>query len=202
MLASNANITPSSSGTPNRYKKPLLDVTNSSTPPSATQLITGLKSDPIKIPIASRLQALASNQSNKETQNSVQAKIITNNNNNKEKETITNQKLEVDQPVSTVQNHTTLPQATSFSGIQISSFVPLNKASSNQSTPNSVVSPLPIAEVSHSPNSKPGGGFQMTIGVTNVPVSNSDVKKDDDDSRHSFGSAPSPGMVTPQGKKL
>lgn len=202
MLAGgSANITPSSSGTPNRllldkYKKPLLDLTNSTTPPSATQLITGFKSDPIKIPIASRLQALANSQPPKEKEQHNHVKL-----NNKDKEP--SQKLEKLEIVASpspnsVQNQT-IAQPTSFSGIQLNSFVPVNKTPSNHSTPNSMVSPLPITDASPSPNSKSGSGFQMTIANSSAPNSNSAVKRDDEDSRQSFSSAPSPGMPTPQG---
>lgn len=200
MLASNANITPNSGGTPSRlldlYKKPLLDVTNSGTPPSATQLITGLKADPIKIPIASRLQALANNQSTKEAHNHTKSN---NKEKDKDKDKESNQKVEISQKQEEKPSHPVAPP-TSFSGIQLNAFVPVSKPTSNQSTPNSLVSPLPIAEASPSPNNKGGSGFQMTIGNSVPTNSNSTVKKDEDeDSRQSFGSAPSPGMVTPQG---
>lgn len=200
MLASNANITPNSGGTPSRlidlYKKPLLDVTNSGTPPSATQLITGLKADPIKIPIASRLQALANNQSTKDKEAHNHTKS---NNKEKDKDKESIQKVETSQKQEEKPSHP-VAQPISFKEIQLNSFVPVSKPTSNQSTPNSLVSPLPIVEASPSPNTKGGAGFQMTIGNSIPTNSNATVKKDDDeDSRQSFGSAPSPGMVTPQG---
>lgn len=205
MLASNANITPNSSGTPSRlldlYKKPLLDVTNSATPPSATQLITGLKADPIKIPIASRLQALANSQPAKEAQSHTKANSREREKEKEKEKEIVVQKVESSQTNNAIQNNPSpvAAQPTSFSGIQINSFVPVTKPSSVQSSPNSVASPLPIMEASPSPTSKPSGGFQMTFGSSNPSNSNSIVKKDDEDSRQSFSSAPSPGMVSPQG---
>lgn len=202
MLSSNANITPSSGGTPSRlidlYKKPLLDVTNSSGPPSATQLITGFKADPIKIPIASRLQALANSQAAKELHKSSKA------NSNKEKESSHKpepvpEEVKPEAVVNQTQNNTIAPP-TSFSGIQLNSFVPV-KPTSNQSSPASLASPMPVSEASPSPTSKPNAGFQMTIGNTNNTTSSSTIRKEDEDSRQSFSSAPSPGMVSPGGKR-
>ncbi len=206
MLASNANITPNSGGTPSRlldlYKKPLLDVTNSGTPPSATQLITGLKADPIKIPIASRLQALANNQSTKDKDKEAHNHTKSNNK-EKEKDKESTPKVETSQKQEEKPISHPVAQPISFKEVQLNAFVPVSKPTSNQSTPNSLVSPLPIAEATPSPNSKGGIGFQMTIGNSILTNSNTTVNKDDDeDSRQSFGSAPSPGMVTPQGNTI
>ena len=87
------------------------------------------------------------------------------------------------------------PQVT-FNSIQFTSFVPVKgKRSSNPSTPNSLASPAGAPELSPSLKSLANTGFQLNMN--NNSNASSSVKAEEDDTRHSFSSANSPGMASP-----
>jgi hypothetical protein len=157
-----------------------------------------------KSPIASRLQALASNPSSHlkngnavvhnlessplpRSQSSEAVKAVVEATNN-----IVSAPVIKEQPQ---QATPTTGQQTSFSAIQFSSFVPISK--SNPTTPNSTAaSPaVNVAQMSPSLKSLAGTGFQITLNSGSPKVK-------DEDSRNSFPSpAASGGMPSPVGSR-
>ncbi|CAG7720208.1 unnamed protein product [Allacma fusca] len=209
MLTSNA--TPPG-GTPlasrfDKYKKPMSDSTNTSltsTPTYKTAGFAKIDATVRKSPIASRLQALASNPSNHlkngnavtqniessplpRSQSSETMKTAVDTSNTHAAPTAVKEQQQQQPP--------TTGQQTSFSAIQFSSFVPISK--SNPTTPNSTAaSPaVNVAQMSPSLKSLAGTGFQITLNSGGNPSK-------DEDSRNSFPSpAVSGGMPSPAGSR-
>jgi len=191
-----------------QYKKPMMDSTNtslSSSPSQFQQLSSKLKS-PIAAStgntMAARLLAMAgSSQSSNQSPNP----IASQNNGvstfpRREGAISRRPKSPPPPPKIDFLNKQPTPEQTQhpqteFNSIHFPSFVPLKVRSSNPSTPNSLTSPAPAPELSPSLKSLANTGFQLNMN--NNSNASSSVKAEEDDTRHSFSSANSPGMTSP-----
>jgi len=194
MMSSNT-VTPSTTAasTPtrlfDRYKKPMLDTTNTSI--SASPLVTTMNVPRLNLdtmkrsPIASRLQAMANSNASITNQVQPQQAIIS--------------KIDRVSRSPLLQPPNVEQQQNSFNSIQFNAFIPVN-SKSNQSTPNNV-SPMQFSNSNDSEKKTPvDSGHQLSLSSTannSNGNSSSFSKKEDEDSRQSFSSPGSAGMPSP-----